>query len=282
MEGGAYDRRAEREMTENPHDIRLVISAVDGTILTPDNTLTPRSLAAVQRLRDADIAFTIASRRPPRGLLPLTGPLGLTAPMAALDGGLIVRPDLGVIVEHRLDRSAAETAINALGGGGLDVWVYTADTWLVLGTHGPHVDREAAAVDFRPTIVEGFAEAVPRIVKVVGISDDPLAVLRMTAEVRRRCGSRVLVTNSRPYSIDVTDPLANTGEVVLALSDAFDVPARRVAAIGDGANDVPMFERCGVSIAMGNASPKVQQVARFLAPSNADDGFATAIEQFIL
>ena len=60
------------------------------------------------------------------------------------------------------------------------------------------------------------------------------------------------------------------------------VPLSEVAAIGDGGNDIAMFERSGLSIAMGNASPEVQQAADFVTTSNSEDGFARAIERSIL
>ena len=60
------------------------------------------------------------------------------------------------------------------------------------------------------------------------------------------------------------------------------VPLAEIAVIGDGSNDVAMFERSGLSIAMGNASPAVQQAADFVTDSNRDEGFANAIERFIL
>ena len=60
------------------------------------------------------------------------------------------------------------------------------------------------------------------------------------------------------------------------------VPLAEVATIGDGDNDVAMFERSGLSIAMGNASPEVQRAADFVTGSNSEDGFAAAIERFIL
>jgi hydroxymethylpyrimidine pyrophosphatase-like HAD family hydrolase len=60
------------------------------------------------------------------------------------------------------------------------------------------------------------------------------------------------------------------------------IPPAEVAVVGDGANDVAMFERSGLSIAMGNAAPQVQRAAdRVTAPNNRD-GFATAIERFVL
>ena len=55
-----------------------------------------------------------------------------------------------------------------------------------------------------------------------------------------------------------------------------------VVAIGDGHNDVAMFERSGLSIAMGNASPEVQRAADFVTASNDEDGFAQAIERLVL
>jgi Cof subfamily protein (haloacid dehalogenase superfamily) len=269
-------------MPATPHDIRLLISDVDGTIVTPDKTLTPRTRDAVRRLGEAGIAFTITSSRPPRGLQALVEALAITAPIAPFNGGLLCRPDLTVITEHRMDRSAVDLVIATLEAGGLDVWVYTSDDWFVRDAHGPHVDRESGTVGFRPTVVESFGDALPRAVKIVGVHDDAFKVLRGASEVRRRCGGTVSATSSQPYYVDVTDPLANKGEVALALADAFDLTAEQVATIGDGANDVQMFARSGMSIAMANAAPEVQQAATFLAPSNAEEGFAAAIERFVL
>ena len=60
------------------------------------------------------------------------------------------------------------------------------------------------------------------------------------------------------------------------------VPLAEIAVIGDGGNDVAMFERSGLSIAMGNASPEVRRAADFVTDSNSEEGFANAIERFIL
>jgi hydroxymethylpyrimidine pyrophosphatase-like HAD family hydrolase len=59
------------------------------------------------------------------------------------------------------------------------------------------------------------------------------------------------------------------------------VPLAEIAVIGDGRNDVAMFKRSGLSIAMGNASPEVRQAADFVTGSNRDDGFAHAIDRII-
>ena len=100
------------------------------------------------------------------------------------------------------------------------------------------------------------------------------------------CGPRspisASVARSQPYYLDITHPLANKGAALSEIAKLLDVPLAEIAAIGDGANDVAMFERSGLSIAMGNASPQVQRAADFVTDSNGEDGFAKAIERFIL
>jgi hydroxymethylpyrimidine pyrophosphatase-like HAD family hydrolase len=60
------------------------------------------------------------------------------------------------------------------------------------------------------------------------------------------------------------------------------VPLAEIAVVGDSYNDLAMFARGGLSIAMGNASPQVQQAADFVTDSNREEGFANAVERFIL
>ena len=77
-------------------------------------------------------------------------------------------------------------------------------------------------------------------------------------------------------------PDANKGEVITTLSALLAIPAAQIATIGDMPNDVLMFERSGVSIAMANASAAVQHAATFVTTSNTEEGFALAMERFVL
>src|SRR5262249_17585131 len=78
-------------------NIRLVIADVDGTLVTQEKVLTARAIDAVKRLRNADIAFTLTSGRPPLGIKMLIKALALTEPVAAFNGGVLVHPDLSVM-----------------------------------------------------------------------------------------------------------------------------------------------------------------------------------------
>jgi Cof subfamily protein (haloacid dehalogenase superfamily) len=264
------------------HDVRLVVADVDGTLVTPEKLLTPWARAVVRRIIEAGIGFTITSGRPPRGMKTLIDELQLEEPITAFNGGLVVRPDLSVIREHLVPETAAAPVIDVLTQHQLDVWVYGGKDWYVTSRHGPHVDREQWTVTFPPIVVPTYEGLLDRLVKIVGVSDDEEAMGRCVTEVQQRFGQRVSAALSQPYFLDVTHAKANKGEVVSALSTLLAIPTAQIATIGDMPNDVLMFRNSGLSIAMGNASSDVQHAATFVTTSNTEEGFARAMERFVL
>jgi len=262
--------------------IRLLLSDVDGTLVTHDKVLTERAQQAVVRLRQAGITFAITSGRPPRGMNMLIKPLAITTPIAAFNGGLLITPDYQMIDERVLDPALVPGIIAAIDSSGLDVWVYRGADWFVRNPKGPHVEREEFTVQFAPTVVANFSELRDQIVKIVGVSDDFDAVARSEAAVRDAFCEHVSATRSQPYYLDVTHPEANKGAVLKRLSQLLEIPLGETATIGDMPNDVLMFAHSGMSIAMGNASGEVQRAARFVTTSNEDEGFANAVDRYIL
>jgi len=267
---------------EAREDVRLVVADVDGALVTPDKVVTPRAHAAVQKIVETGIAFTITSGRPPRGMKMLIDDLQLQHPVTAFNGGLFVRPDLSVIRENLLPPEAVQPVIDILTRHKLDIWIYNEKDWFVSSRHGPHVDREEWTVKFPPIVVSTFDGLLDRVMKIVGVSDDLGAVARCERDVQQERGEHVSAARSQPYYLDVTHPKANKGDVITVLSEMLQVPTANIATIGDMPNDVLMFKRSGVSIAMGNASLEVQHGARFVTSSNKEEGFALAMERFVL
>lgn len=267
---------------QTPQSIAALLADVDGTLVTTKKVLTKRAVEAVRRLREREIAFAITSGRPPRGMRMLVESLDLTTPIAAFNGGMMVHPDLSVFDERPLPDAIVPVVVDTLQRQGLDVWIYRGTEWYVRAPRAPHVEREAATVQFPPTVVSTFEDLFGRVVKVVGVSDDLEAVARCEAVLREQCGTRVSAARSQPYYLDVTHPTANKGTVVERLSQFLMIPPERIATIGDQPNDVLMFRRSGLSIAMGNASDEVQRQATYVTTSCNDEGFANGVERFIL
>jgi Cof subfamily protein (haloacid dehalogenase superfamily) len=261
--------------------IRLLLAGVEGALLTPDEALTPGTEHAVGRLRDANIELAITSGRPPRAMRTLIDTLRITAPVCGFDGGMLVRPDLSLLEQHVLGDRVARAVIASMERHALEVWVYQGDTWLVRRPDATHVTYEEAKVQFAAKLVDRWDNQVHDAVKIAGFSDDTDALARCEADLWAH-RAYVSVVRSRPCSVAVTHPRANTGELVRALSRCLGIPRDAVAAIGRAPNDVLMFRECGLAIAMGQAGASVQRLAHFITRSNAAEGFAYAVETWIL
>ena len=268
-------------MTANTQ-IRLLLADVDGTLVTQEKLLTDRAIAAVHKLHDAGILFAITSGRPPKGMSMLIEPLKITTPIAGFNGGLFVHPDLTIIEQHTLPTALPVKVIQTMEAHSLDAWVYRGNDWFVRRRDAPHVAREEWTVKFPPTVVSNFDDLLGEVVKIVGVSDDLEAVARCETDAQSEFAQQVSAARSQPYYLDVTHPSANKGAVVGWISRHLNIPPSQIATIGDMPNDVLMFAKSGLSIAMGNASPQVQADATQVTTSNQDEGFANAIEKYIL
>jgi transaldolase len=262
--------------------VSAVLSDVDGTLVTKDKVLTPRAIQAVKTLGERGIAFTITSGRPPFGMRSLVEPLGLKLPMAAFNGGAIVLPDLSILDERQLPGYVLPALIDMIEAHGLEIFLFRSADWYVRSLDVPRVARETSTIQRAPVVVGNFEGVLSRVVKVVGVSEDYPRVEACEAAVQKHFGTQVSAARSQPYYLDVTHPSANKGVVIERLSRYLKIPMEHIAALGDQPNDVLMFRKSGLSVAMGNASDEVKGQANFVTTSYEEEGFANAVEKFIL
>jgi Cof subfamily protein (haloacid dehalogenase superfamily)/HAD superfamily hydrolase (TIGR01509 family) len=263
--------------------IKLLIADVDGTLVTKSKVLTQRTIDAVDRLRAAGVGFAITSGRPPRGMAKLVGPLKLTTAVAAFNGGMYVMPDLTTVLAQRtIAPAVARQVLDYLLGEGLNVYVYQGSDWFLRDASAPHVARESSNVGFAPIVTDDLYAVLDAPVKIVGVSDDLPRVARCEAELGALVGAEACAARSQPYYLDVTHPEANKGMVVREASRILGIPIEEIATIGDMPNDVSMLTTAGLGIAMGNAPPEVQRIARHVTGTNEAEGFADAVDSFIL
>ena len=262
--------------------IQLVLADVDGTLVTQEKVLTAASVDAIARLRARGIRFAITSGRPPRGMDMINSVLHLDTPIAGFNGGVFVSPSGEVLQTKTLPREASAKAIEIIHSHHLTAWLYTPEDWYIPDPDGPHVARETWTVKFEAKICKEYGSLLDHAVKIVGVSDDLEAVKACEADCHAAIGHIVSAARSQPYYLDVTHPEATKGGVVDYLSRTLNIPAEAIATLGDMPNDVLMFEKSGMSIAMANAGAEVQAEANFVTGSNENEGFAKALDKFIL
>jgi Cof subfamily protein (haloacid dehalogenase superfamily) len=258
--------------------VALVVSDVDGTLLTKDKTLTDGARSAVRRLHDAGIPFTIISSRPIIGMRFLIEPLGITLPVGAFNGSSIVDPEMNPVEQHLIPASVAARSLEVLNEFGVDSWLFTNEKWLTRNGNGQYVPHEKLAIRSDPTIVKDFAPYLTVACKIVGSSSDPGLLQRCEAAMQRALGTLATAVRSQSYYLDVTPPGCDKGTFVERMASWLDISSEAVATIGDMQNDLAMFRNSGLSVAMGNATDDIKRLATHVTRSNEDEGFAGAVD----
>jgi Cof subfamily protein (haloacid dehalogenase superfamily) len=269
-------------LSERRSGAGLFVSDVDGTLVTPDKSVTPAAIAAASDLHAAGVPFTLVSSRPPRGMASVIAATGVTLPFAAFNGGSLVGRDFKLIEAHRLSAAAAARTLAMLEAQRVEVFVFADDAWLLRDPHGQKVGRERHTVGFEPTVVSGFDAVISRIDKIVGVSDDPAPLDVAEAALRTALGGAASVERSQPYYLDITHPRANKGHAVRFLAERLGFALADTVVMGDMTNDIPMFRVAGFAIAMGQAPPAVKALAQAVTRSNTEEGFAEAVRTLVL
>jgi Cof subfamily protein (haloacid dehalogenase superfamily) len=261
--------------------IALVVSDVDGTLVTKDKVLTDGAKRAVQRLYDAGIGFTITSSRPPIGMRFLIEPLRIALPIGPFNGSSIVDASLTAIEQHLIPRDAVQKSLDVLNQFGVDVWLFTNEQWIIKRDDGKYVPHEQHTIQHDPVYAADFAPYMASACKIVGASADPAQLEACEVAMQKALGNEALAIRSQTYYLDITPPGQNKGTFVAAMAKRLRIPTDAIATIGDMQNDLAMFKVSGLSIAMGNATDDVKQQATMVTTSNEDEGFAGAIEMIL-
>jgi Cof subfamily protein (haloacid dehalogenase superfamily) len=264
------------------HSVRiaLVISDIDGTLITSNHELTPATRAAAAALEKRGIALSLASSRPARSIRPLAAALGLRSPFAAFNGALITTAD-GEIVVRSIIPAVTIARIKAIADDlGLSLWLYDEEVWWA-PVRDAFVEREEHTSGFSARLA-GYAERVTGDANKLTVVGKPELVAQAEQRVLATMSDEVSASRSKPRFLDVTARGIHKGTVVARLAESLGIEPSAVAVIGDGPNDVEMFRQAGVSIAMGQAVDEVHAAARYATASNDDDGWARGIEQYVL
>jgi Cof subfamily protein (haloacid dehalogenase superfamily) len=261
--------------------IALVVSDVDGTLLTRDKLLTDGAKDAVRALHAAGVGFTIVSSRPTIGMGFLIEPLAITLPVGAFNGSSIVDAQLKPLEQHLIAPAAAQRSLDVLNEFGVDIWLFSNERWYTKNPDGEYVPHEKLAIKADPTIVKDFTPHLSEACKIVGASSDAALLARCEAAMQQAVGAEATAVRSQTYYLDVTPPGHDKGTFVGNIARRLGISTDAVATIGDMQNDLPMFARSGISFAMGNATDDVKKRATHVTDSNERDGFARAMETIL-
>jgi Cof subfamily protein (haloacid dehalogenase superfamily) len=273
-------------------NIRLVASDVDGTLLNPAGELTPRTRTTLARLHEAGVTFALATSRRWTAVLPIAQKLGFAIPLILCDGALIREFPSGEVLRlDPLEPRNAQLASEVLAAHELQP---IAQYYDVTGEH-----LRASTFSPHPEWTEDYFRRFSNQIQLVdldNVSDGAVGPLRVVAFgpvsalrraavalARLHVGRQLMLTGSYGMAeLTVFGHTVSKGGALLHLAARFGVPLQQTLAIGDGLNDISMLRAAGLGVGMGNAPRRVRAAADVLTASNEEDGFAQALERYVL
>ncbi|NNM98374.1 MAG: HAD family phosphatase [Candidatus Eremiobacteraeota bacterium] len=262
--------------------VDLVAFDLDGTLVGRDSQISARVRACVAAMLAQGTASCIVTGRMFRAAAPFVRELGLRAPTICYQGAWIVdteserrlfdRPIAPELVREILDEFTAE---------GPHLQLYADDRYYC-ERNNRFAALYASLAGIAPIvgpIRERFANR--SATKAVIVSDPDIAA-QVELRARRRFGDRLYITRSYPEFVEMLDPTVDKGSALQFVAQGLGIPMERVLAIGDSWNDLPIIERAGIGVAMGNAPVEVRERADAVVGAVDEDGVCDALERFVL
>ena len=262
---------------------RLLASDLDGTLLRPDTTVSPRVAAALAAAHSAGIAVVILTARNWRSMSAVIGNAVHSGVVACSNGAVFYDLATDSIVRSHpfeldvlrafLDRVTADSEV-----------VYAWETAEAAFRTTAYQAIAAADPNFSTAYMASiqYADAVPddHVVTKVLLRHPTMSPEELCAELQPLCDGVIATTSGGPF-VEAMAPGVTKAFALALFCEEHGITAEEVVAVGDHTNDLPMLRWAGRGIAMANAHPSVLEAIPERTASNADDGLALVIEDLL-
>lgn len=258
-------------------DIKIVFSDIDGTILNKHHQPTPKTVETVQRLCQEGRPFVLVSARMPRGVYTVQRQLGITEPIVAYSGGLILDEKGETLLSRGFSPSKAMEIKEYVDHNGTCCSVYSGDQWYVDDISDPWVIQEIQITKVTPVEEnrKGLLDDASIVHKLL-LMDEPQRIEALEQQLKQRFEGLRIYRSKSTY-LEIMDESASKSEAVKKLCRLKGIPIEQSVSFGDHFNDIDMLTATGMGFAMANAPSQVREAANHVARSNEEDGVARAI-----
>lgn len=258
---------------------RLLAFDLDGTLTNSQKIITPNTKAALNEAMEAGAFVVLASGRPVYGIMPLAKELELDKRggyILAYNGGCIIDcRTMKVIYEKKVPQELVPEICKYAAAKKLTILTYEGDTIIASGKN-EYVNEEARINRLPVKVIKNLAQHIDFSVNKFLITEHPDTVLAEMDGVKEAFPS-LNVFRSAPFFMEIVPPDIDKAFALSKLLESMELTPDRMAAFGDGDNDIPMLAYAGCGVAMANGSRKCKAAADMITVSNDDDGVASAL-----
>lgn len=263
---------------------QLVALDLDETLLQPDESVSPRAIAATRECFQRGVHVVLASARPLRSVAAYVKQLAIDGYCIALNGTVVAKaPDVEVVHTAEIETALASEILGACQ----DIEHDNLFIEMPLDYAVDHIDSDVELyirmTGQHPLYTGDLRQWKPKDVCKINLRVEG-PPYEAAEQLKKWFGNRIhVVTWEGPWSwIEVLRGGTSKASALQWLSDHLGVEPERTLAVGDQLNDIEMLQWAGTGIAMGNAHPEVIAVADWVTAPNDEDGCAIALERFVL
>ena len=267
---------------------KLLVIDVDGTLSDKQGIISEENKKALARANAAGIQVSLCTGRAVKACTKILSQLALDGYHIFFDGALVCNPETWEeVYTDPIDKELVRQMAEYLHRIEINMDIYSAGQYFI--------ERETWATEIRRTfyglepILVDFMSLwqQERIIKgtlVVASHEEKARAHDFYLHFKNSLNFSFTKTPAYPEVdfINVLAPDVSKGIALKALAAFLGIPLAEVAAMGDGANDIPLLTTAGLAIAMDNASAEVKAVADYVTLDVDHSGVAAAIDKYLL
>lgn len=266
------------------HDIRIVFTDVDGTLLDAEHRVIPEACPTVQALVELGIPFVLVSARMPEGLTTIQRAMGFSGPLICYGGAYVLDEEGNELLSHPIDMETAceVKAFLDLEFPHLCCSEYGFHTWACDDDSDPRIQNEERITTLKAQCADMRTAFDERGIHKFLLMGDPDDIERAESDIAQAY-PQLTVARSSATLCEVTNGAASKAEGAGVVCDHFGISIDNAVAFGDGRNDIDMLVAVPNSYAMANAPEEViMHAAHVTDYSNEENGVALTLMELMM
>ena len=261
---------------------KLIACDMDGTLLNSKLAITVDTLFAIKKAMANGVKFTISTGRPLLGIKKYVDIVGIDTPVITYNGAMVVDPLTEEVLFKKDLLTSDAKKILELGTERNVLMIIWSNGKLYSNRQDERLENYRKLSGAVPTILTSYEEVLEQgISKILWINDADI-IQTYIKELAPISFESVTYVTSQPIFLELFNKEVSKGVALDFIAKKYGILQEEVVAFGDGLNDYEMIEYAGMGVAMGNAHPKIKEIANYITATNDEDGIADAIYELIL
>lgn len=264
---------------------KLICVDIDGTLLDDQKKIPDQVKESLTKAVHLGMQVALVTGRAPAGADMIEEELGFSCIKACTAGTYILWKDQCIYDACLPSELISIVDQKFAQPHQVPLWIFRGRDWYVTGID-KYITYEMSLIPYKPKVIETPSLAQEWKQKQINpnkllIAADPEVICQIQNEMRAAALPGIEVASSSESYLEIFPTGVTKGEAIAAICKKLNLSLEETIAFGDQELDIPMIEKAGLGIAMGNAIEEAKQAADDVTTTNNEAGIADALERYV-